>query len=1033
MGKRFGKGAPRGAGRIWMLVLAAVFAAALHAPAAAQYSEIATSFKRLSPAQEKALREEVAGPVPRGALFETLRRHFAAKNLAAARLGDVTAREAVLREAVQHLPDAGWKMDLGALLLARGELGEGNHWRQLALRDAAGAQVRTMYAGMVARDLAEQFDAGGAAQLLARLRAEVESLQPVSRNTVELLQLRRAMVHAMLAESLLAQQTSRYEGAVQMAREAEEHARTAMGLLPSLGDPLRPVVSTELAMALSRRMDAQRAGRRFEDAERTFNEYVRLSSQDELSPHQMADLYLRAAELRFDRRKFVDALDLARRSDAVLKELGLDELHPARIDRTRVMLMAWIGSGLRREPAAALDRVDELAGSDEARQRRALMAFERGLVYLDSDREVEAAELFGGAAAILERRLGVGHFHAALMNGLRGVALWRADSRASRDEALLVLRGAVQQMMAPAQAEYVDAVGLRLELRNRVVETYLEAVAEHDRDEAFAAIPVADWIQTGVVREAMQDTALRLTATTPAVAQWIRQDQELRNEVRALRRYLDGTGGSIDTLMPALATRTRNRIGELEKERAALQARIRGRFPQYQETTRPSPADVARIAQRLAPDEALVMVLPTERAIYSWAVTSRGDGLFHRQPLVRVELEHLVKRLRRTLDFNEMRQDGARIKSFDVLAARELYKQVMSPLEEVLKGKRHLIVASSGALAEIPFAVLIGPSADYRVTGWLIRSFALSMQPSATAWLALRSVERGPASQAREPLMGWGDPVFKRVTAAGATAAAAAAPTGAGATRGVGTAAVVDGDSAEGSPLPTTRSLFIRQSAVSAAALADTRHADRYGEMLAPLPDTRPELHAIAGALGAQPERDLVFGEAATRASVLAASESGLLARKRVVAFATHGLMANDLPHLTQPALALAATGEENRNPLAPLLTLDDVMSLRLNADWVILSACNTASSDGTAGEALSGLARGFFYAGARSLLVTYWAVDSRSATLLTTATFSHHVANPGTRRAESLRQGMLSVMASTRYLHPAFWAPYGLIGDGGL
>jgi len=97
-----------------------------------------------------------------------------------------------------------------------------------------------------------------------------------------------------------------------------------------------------------------------------------------------------------------------------------------------------------------------------------------------------------------------------------------------------------------------------------------------------------------------------------------------------------------------------------------------------------------------------------------------------------------------------------------------------------------------------------------------------------------------------------------------------------------------------------------------------------------------------------------------------------------------------------------------------------------------VLSACNTAAADGRAEEALSGLARGFFYAGSRSLLVTHWSVESDSASLLTTGTFAHQMTNPGARRAESLRQSMLKVMAQPQFAHPAFWAPYALVGEGG-
>ena len=98
----------------------------------------------------------------------------------------------------------------------------------------------------------------------------------------------------------------------------------------------------------------------------------------------------------------------------------------------------------------------------------------------------------------------------------------------------------------------------------------------------------------------------------------------------------------------------------------------------------------------------------------------------------------------------------------------------------------------------------------------------------------------------------------------------------------------------------------------------------------------------------------------------------------------------------------------------------------------VVLSACNTAGADGRAEEALSGLARGFFYAGSRSMLVTHWSVESESAMLLTTQTFAAYKKDPELRRSEALRQAMLDTMKLQRFAHPTYWAPYALVGEGG-
>ena len=122
---------------------------------------------------------------------------------------------------------------------------------------------------------------------------------------------------------------------------------------------------------------------------------------------------------------------------------------------------------------------------------------------------------------------------------------------------------------------------------------------------------------------------------------------------------------------------------------------------------------------------------------------------------------------------------------------------------------------------------------------------------------------------------------------------------------------------------------------------------------------------------------------------------------------------------------------------------MDEILGLKLNADWVVLSACNTASGDGAGAEAMSGLGRAFFYAGARALLVSTWPVETRSARLLTTDLFKRQSENPNLTRAEALRQTMLALMdmegqrdaagkLQFSYAHPLFWAPFSLVGDGG-
>jgi len=113
------------------------------------------------------------------------------------------------------------------------------------------------------------------------------------------------------------------------------------------------------------------------------------------------------------------------------------------------------------------------------------------------------------------------------------------------------------------------------------------------------------------------------------------------------------------------------------------------------------------------------------------------------------------------------------------------------------------------------------------------------------------------------------------------------------------------------------------------------------------------------------------------------------------------------------------------------LLTASEVAALKLNADWVVLSACNTAAGEGNA-EALSGLARAFFYAGVRALLVSHWPVNSGAAVKLTTRSFKELEQHPDIGRAEALRRAMLATIPEGGpQAHPSYWAPFVVVGEG--
>jgi len=205
------------------------------------------------------------------------------------------------------------------------------------------------------------------------------------------------------------------------------------------------------------------------------------------------------------------------------------------------------------------------------------------------------------------------------------------------------------------------------------------------------------------------------------------------------------------------------------------------------------------------------------------------------------------------------------------------------------------------------------------------------------------------------------------------------------------------------------------------------------------LPDTAEEINSIADAMGADPIRDIFLGKRASERQVKTMN----LSNRRVISFATHALVPGDLDGLDQPALALSAPSVTGDNEDG-LLTMGEVLKLKLNADWVILSACNTGAAEGAGTEAVSGLGRGFLYAGTRAILVSMWPVETTSARKITTGLFQYQKEDKTLSRARAHQRSMLELIDNqvlkdgatgkviASYSHPLFWAPFIVVGDGG-
>ena len=531
---------------------------------------------------------------------------------------------------------------------------------------------------------------------------------------------------------------------------------------------------------------------------------------------------------------------------------------------------------------------------------------------------------------------------------------------------------------------------------------------------ADRAMQIADRSSLSVTQQALADSTARVLAATPALRSLIEQEQTQRQQMQKLFDQLFTVQGQEDRLRRETQAEAFKALPEAERrpkeeqlrgvreqiktqQAAAAQAQtelnrqrdaIAKQYPAYADLVTPTTPKPDQLRRLLSAGEAVLVVQPGEQGTLVWLVGADGRTGFHASRATRTELAVRVTELRRILDLGAA--PAGREPPLQAAALHALYVDLIGPLEPALRDVKSLIVATQGPLASLPFAALVTRAPEGNAApAWLVRQMAVTQLPASSALLALRRVAQPQA--AAKALLGFGDPLFN-------AAAAAAAPQAV--RRGV------DGAMA--------RNLSVY----------DAEQGFRYRDV-PPLPETRAELLAVAAALGADPKTDLVMGAQATRRAVLDAN----LLDRRVVAFATHGLMPGELPGVSKPALAMAADASPGQTVL---LELDDVLGLRLNAQWVLLSACNTAAGE-QGGGAMSGLVRGFFFAGTRSVLATHWAVESESAAALSGATFTAQ-AKASVSRAESLRQAQLAMiegqLGAGRWNHPFYWAPYALFGD---
>ncbi len=751
----------------------------------------------------------------------------------------------------------------------------------------------------------------------------------------------------------------------------------------------------------------------------------------------VADSLARLVRLYFVEGKYAQAENLCQRVLAIRAQaLGEDAPDVARSANSLATLRKLQGKDAQLE--ALYERT--LAITERARgaghPEVAATLHNLANLYRDQGKYLEADGFYQGALAIKETTLGPRHpdiagiFSNLAISSSRTGDAGTALAYARRASALTIGHPA---SYAPVMSQEISLGAPLKPLRGyfRLHVTALAAAAGRGIEPKEAAgreaAEMAQWAAQSAAAESTAPISIRLASAGGLLGALVREQHELS---AAWREQGKGFSAALTTGRQnrAPAEEIRKRIAEIETNLIAINARLDREFPDYVALTRPKPIKIEEVQRLLDRDEALVFWLLDEPESHVFAV-SREAFAWKTSPVSEKTLADKVTALRRGLDLEEVQHslEAGKPALFDLALAHELYDILLNPVEGLIKNKRHLLVVPSGPLIALPMHLLVTETARarplrledlaaYRDAAWLIKRHAVSVLPSVATLKSLRTVAHKEAG--KKPLLAFGDPAF---------ALSAAAPA----------------DRPSSPPAPTKPSPAQKENAVAAAFtpppsakqwsyadfwLGTEIDRDKLAQALPPIPDSADELRAVARRLGA-PASEIHLGLNANEATVKRAS----LADYRVIYFATHGLVAGVVKPLAEPALALTLPAQASDLDDG-LLTASEVAQLRVNADWVVLSGCNTVAGDQPAAEALFGLARAVLYAGTRALLVSHWTADRAAAARLTTATFDIEKSRPTLGRAEALRRAMLAYLddpTEPRNAYPAFWGPFFLIGEG--
>jgi len=786
--------------------------------------------------------------------------------------------------------------------------------------------------------------------------------------------------------------------------------------------------------------------------------------------HQFVGITLgHLVRLQRDRGQFDEAVELGRRSLAIFeKVLGPDHSDVGNALKNLAELYRMQGRFAEAEPlyGRILGILEKALGPDHPDVGHVVS--DQALLYHVQGRFTDAAPLYERSLAIYEKALGPEHLTvASALSRLARLHYDQGDWAEAADywrRGTGVIKRRAERGLASTQAERSGGEAQRLAPQFwGLVKTSYRLAAQRP-GVAAEMFETAQWVQGSDVAASLAQMAARSATGLPQLAALVRERQDLVNEWASKDKRLIATKSEPpERRNPQVEKDLADRLSAIDIRFAEIDRQLAQDFPDYSALASPAPVTVKEVQAQLGTDEALVLFLdttewkPLPEETFVWVVT-KTDMRWVRSNLGTAALGREVMTLRCGLDAAAWYASGRATCAkalgiplekapgaddplpFPHARAYKLYMGLLGEVQDLIKGK-HLLVVPSGPLTQLPLQVLVTrspTSSSNRAAAWLARDHAVTVLPAVSSLKALRRVAR--PSRATRPLLGFGNPLLDGYPGSPNDDAEKAQK----ARDHAEWAKLARSKQRCPDPRPQQKAKDHKRLAMLArtkqrcpeprVARVETRGGLTNIARLktqVPLPETADELCAVGQAVKAEPG-DIHLGAQATEREIKRLNASGELAQYLRVHFATHGVLAGQLDGTGEPGLILTppeTASEEDDG----YLSASEIASLKLDADWVILSACNTAAGGAASGEALSGLARAFIYAQARALLVSHWAVDSDATVKLITTAVRETTRDLKVGRAEALRRSMLALIdhGELGEAHPAYWAPFVVVGEG--